>query len=371
MGTETVGIRRLYDALGCSVDDGQDICVSGLLPNGKQARLYIGPNPPLGILALESEQYGIPGRQTNLLHVNSEYKSDCFLEISITFEYEADEVLSRGIQNKDQGAREALLQIAKEHSQLFEKLIDAISGIIGLRFHRQLVLKQLVENVFISSGPEPVSSYTGGSVEMLEPIKVQISAQSSLREHIAALEFISEETLTKGGAIFHWLLKAWREQDQIAKFVYLFIPLEAILPSDIEVPNNIENNLISLSELIRASSAEDKESLLRFLEITKTKYGSTLNARFEEFARNAAIPGWEADVAAFKKYNRMRNLLVHAGCRDIHTQLTIEEETRTLEDLVERYIGIALLESHDVYASPWRPSRVAVGYSPSLENQNI
>jgi hypothetical protein len=188
MGTETVGIRRLFDALGCSVENGQEICVSDLLSGGKQARLYIGPNPPLGILALESEQYGIPGRETKLLHADNKYKSDCYLEISITFEYEADEALSRGIQNKDQGAREALLQIAKERSPLFEKLLDAISGIIGLKLHRQLVLKQLVENVFISSGPEPVSSFTGPFVEMLEPIKLTVPAQSLLSSYLAALK---------------------------------------------------------------------------------------------------------------------------------------------------------------------------------------
>lgn len=360
MGTETIGKRRLYDALGCSIGDGQEICIKDFLPDGKQVRVYIGPNPPLGVLALESAQYAIPGRETKFFHSNPEYKSDCYFEIAIMFEFEADETLSQGILNKDQKARESLLQLASSYDQLFEKLIDAISGIIGLKIHRQFVLKQLVENAFISSGPEPVSSYTGEAVEILESIKLKELAQSVISEHLAALKSTTEDNLANGGAIFHWLLKAWREKDIVSKFTYLFIPLEAILPSDTDIPSDIENNIAELMEIILASNVKDKKRLLKFLDVTKTKYGPTLNARFEEFARNAAIPGWEADVAAFKKYNRMRNLLFHAGHREINTHVNIEKETRTLEDLVERYIGIALLGNHEVYSSRWRPTRVPI-----------
>ena len=96
---------------------------------------------------------------------------------------------------------------------------------------------------------------------------------------------------------------------------------------------------------------------MSFLDITKKKYSPNLNTRFEAFAKQAAIPGWEADVTVFKKYNRMRNLLLHAGQRDIRTHINIEEETRTLEDLVERYLSVAFLGGHEVYPSRWRPAR--------------
>ena len=153
MGIETIGIRRLYDALGCSLDSSQEIRVSASLSDGKQANLYIGPNPPLGCLALISDKYGIPGRKTTILHTDRDYVSDCYLEISITFEYEAEESVSHGLRDGDQAAKETLLKIANESSQLYEKFIDAISGIIGLKIHRQFVLKPLIDNAFISSGP--------------------------------------------------------------------------------------------------------------------------------------------------------------------------------------------------------------------------
>ncbi|MGR8981534.1 MAG: hypothetical protein ACU84H_15790 [Gammaproteobacteria bacterium] len=112
---------------------------------------------------------------------------------------------------------------------------------------------------------------------------------------------------------FHWLTRAWRERDSVARFIYLFIPLEAILQSDEEIPSEAHGNIEKLIELVEKSEGANKEDLLSFLEITKKKYGPNLNTRFEAFAKQAAIPGWEADVAVFKKYNRMRNLLVHAG----------------------------------------------------------
>ncbi len=357
MSTETLGVRRLYDALGCNVTDKKKILVKGNIVGDKHCSIYLGPNPPLGVMTLEADQYGIPGKNSKILNTNIEYKSDCFLEIVITMEHEVSKEISEGIQNKDKNTREELLSIIKKKSNLFEKLIDSISGIIGLKFHRQLVLKPLIENPFILSGPEPVSSFVGPAIEVLEPIGINEKAGPILESYLKGLESIQEDILAKAGSVFHWLTKAWREQDPVAKFIYLFIPLEAILQSDEEIPNDAHKNIESLVELVGKSDTDNKESLLSFLEMTKKKYGPNLNARFEEFARKSDIPGWETDVAVFKKYNRMRNLLVHAGRRDIRTHINIAEETRTLEDLVERYLGVAFLGGHDVYPSRWRPIR--------------
>jgi len=357
MSTEILGVRRLYDALGCNVTDEKNILVKGKIADNKRCSIYLGPNPPLGIMTLEADQYGIPGKESKILNTNIGYKSDCFLEIVITMEYEASEKISEGILNKNKDAREVLLSIIKKQSNLFEKLIDSISGIIGLKLHRQLVLKPLIENSLILSGPEPVSSFTGPVIEMLEPISINENAGPILESYIEALESIEENVLAKAGSVFHWLTKAWREQDSVAKFIYLFIPLEAILQSDEKAPNEAHRNIEALIELVEKSEDTNKENLLSFLEMTKKKYGPNLNARFEAFARKSAIPGWEADVTAFKKYNRMRNLLVHAGRKDLRTHINIQEETRTLEDLVERYLSVAFLGGHDVYPSRWRPER--------------
>lgn len=154
-------------------------------------------------------------------------------------------------------------------------------------------------------------------------------------------------------------LRAWRERDPAAKFLYLFIPLEAILPSNNELAAESIMELESLEALVRNSEATDKDNLLAFLSAAKTKFAPTLSARFEDFARRAAIPGWELDVQAFRKFNRMRNLLLHAGDKKVRSHINFEDNSRTLEDLVERYVSVALLGTPDVYQTRHRPKRKA------------
>ncbi len=357
MGIETLGVRRLYDALGCGVFDGIPIQVSGLIGSGKNVSIYIGPTPPLGVMSIEADQYYVPGKQSKIMNTNIDYQSDCFLEIVLSFDYEATEKISSGLLKKDQESREYLLGIIKKESELFEKLIDSIVGIIGLKFHPQFTLKNLIENRLILSGPEPVSSFVGPSVKMLESVNLVDQASVLLNGYVKALESINDEVLAKAGGVFHWLIKAWSEKDPIAKFIYLFIPLEGILGSDSEMPNEAHKKIEILEELVKKTDSGDKEELLSFLDFTKKKYGPNLNARFEEFSQKSGIPGWEKDVEVFRKFNRMRNLLVHAGRKNISTHINIAEETRTLEDLVERYLCVAFLGGHEVYHSRWRPAR--------------
>lgn len=167
----------------------------------------------------------------------------------------------------------------------------------------------------------------------------------------------SENVLMKGGGVLHWLLKAWRERDHIAKFMYLFIPLEAVLPSADSTQPDSETELDAIESLIKNSDAPNKDKLLQFIKRTKTKFSPTLNARFEMFARENSIPGWELDVKAFRKFNRMRNLLLHTGNKNLSSHINFEDNLRTLEDLVERYVSLALLGTANVYSSKWRPER--------------
>lgn len=308
-------------------------------------------------MTLESDQFGIPGKLSNILNSNTDKKSNCYLEILISSDYEVDDKLSNKLLEKDTDAREELLSIAKKQVVLFENLLDSISGIVGLKFHRQFVLKPLIENPLIISGPEPVSCFTGPSVEVLQSISFTDIGSTLLNDYIKSLSETNDITLAKAGSVFHWLLKAWRERDPIAKFIYLFIPLECVLQSDTEIPNEAHQNILLLETLVQNSESPDKAKLLSFLDNAKTKYGPNLNARFEAFAKSSGIPGWETDIIAFRKYNRMRNLLVHAGRKDIRTHINIADETRVLEDLVERYICSAFFGDHNIYASQWRPER--------------
>lgn len=357
MPIATLGVRRLYDALGVGTSSVGEILHNVTLKTGNTVSVYLGPKPPLGITSLESSQYGIPGRNSFIFKANSEYEAPSFLEITIGAPREITLQQMDLLREKDKVTREALLKEANDHLESAEHLLDAISGVLGLRVHRQLVLKQLVESCFISGEFEPVSSFAGPAIEMLESIESNANTGPHLQRLLEGMTSTPEESLLKEGAILHWLVRAWRERDAVSKFMYLFVPLEAILQSSTELAADSKTDLESIEAIVRSSNVHNKDALLGFLDRAKTKFGPTLNSRFEEFARCAAIPGWELDVKAFKKFNRMRNLLLHAGNKNVRSHINFKENTRTLEDLVDRYVSMALLGTPDVYQSRWRPQR--------------
>lgn len=357
MHTATLGFRRLYDALGVGTSAVGEIHHKIRLREGKNVSVYLGPKPPLGIVSLESSQYGIPGRKHMVFSAKSEYEAPAFLEITVGTSREITQHQLELLKVNDKDTREQLLSEANEHEESAVRFLDVISGVLGLRVHRQLVLKPLIENCFITGEFAPASSFTGPAVEILENIEANTNTGSHLRGLLNGMTSTPEELLLKGGGVLHWLLLAWRERDAIAKFMYLFVPLEAVLPTNNELAAASKAKLESLESLVRSSDVTNKDALLGFLTKAKTRFGPTLSARFEDFARCAAIPGWELDVRAFKKFNRMRNLLLHAGDKRVRGHINFEENTRTLEDLVERYVSIALLGTSDVYQSRWRPER--------------
>ena len=139
--------------------------------------------------------------------------------------------------------------------------------------------------------------------------------------------------------------------------MYLFIPLEAVIQSTPELAAEAVRELNAIKEIVEQSGSKDKAELISFIDRTKTKFNPTLNARFEELAKKHALPGWELDVEAFKKFNRMRNLLLHMGNKRLSTHINFEQNTRTLEDLVERYVALEIVGTPTVYQSSHRPHR--------------
>lgn len=296
MRTATLGFRRLYDALGVGTSVVGEIHHKITLLEGQIVSIYLGPTPPLGIVCLESDQYIIPGYSSVLTRANSEYQAPVFLEIAIEVTKEITEQQLELLKRNEKNTRDILLQQANEHIESAEHLLDAVSGVLGLRVHRQLVLKPLIENCFIAGEFEPASSFVGPAVEMLENIEANQNTAPHLQQLLNGMTSTPEEVLLKGGAVLHWLLRAWRERDAVAKFMYLFVPLEAMLQSNNELAVDSKAELESLEELVWNSGVANKDALLGFLTGAKTKFGPTLSSRFEDLARRVAIPGWELDM---------------------------------------------------------------------------
>lgn len=367
MGIERIGLRRLYDALGCGIQGPSEVEHSFSITRDGQVSFYLGPKPPMGVIAFEpSDPYYAPGKQAKLLQTIPDYKSDCFLEIAVSFPVSVDERVSAGLVKQEEAAKNSLLNEVQKNRRQFREVLDTICGLVGLRFHRQFILKQLVENPFVLSGPVPVSSFVSDFVEMLEPVFLTQFGLSSLKSYFDLLPKLEESGWADVSRVFQWLLRAWRERDHIARFLYLFIPLECILGSGEEIGEEEKKKITSLKNLVSGSEDEAKNDLLIFLDRVESKFAPTLNSRFEALASEKRIEGWEADIKAFKKFNRTRNLLLHAGKAEVQSHLDIDEETRTLEDLVERYVAVSVFGDSSVYASKWRPLR---GKAKQVENQ--
>jgi hypothetical protein len=358
MGIERIGLRRLYDALGCGIQGMPEIQHRfPILGNGEMS-FYIGPKPPMGIVAFEpSDPYCIPGKKTNMLQTITDYKSDCFMEIAVSFSISLSEEVSLGLAKQDKMATDYLLNEVEKEKSSYTKVLDTICGLVGLRFHRQFILKPLVENSFIASGPVPISNFIGDFAEVLEPVALTQFGLDSLKSHLALFCRLDEKGRDDVSRVFQWLLRAWRERDHVAKFLYLFIPLECILGSSDEIDEETKKSINSLRNLVATSDNVETNDLLILLDRIESRFAPTLISRFEAFAQTEKIEGWEADIKAFKKYNRTRNLLLHAGKANVQSHLNIDQEARTLEDLVERYVAVYVFGNSAVYASKWRPVR--------------
>jgi predicted fused transcriptional regulator/phosphomethylpyrimidine kinase len=104
------------------------------------------------------------------------------------------------------------------------------------------------------------------------------------------------------------------------------------------------------------SQAEDRDQLANF--VTELRFQSpSIISRFETWAAQAALPGWAQDVAAFKQFQKMRNSLVHAGRKGFEPRVTVgKKDVRTLEDITERYVSLALFGDANIYQSRKRPT---------------
>lgn len=355
-----VGFRYLFDSKGCSLANLAELTTSIDVSGKYNARVYLGAKPRHGIhIVSGGSKYFVPGVPCSL--GTSEFKTEMdpssehgpfFLEIEVSTE--ADVIPPDG------KVIEHLLRQAQTRRDEFGNVIHLIAGIVGLRFHRQFVLEPLNENALAWEGDMPARAYAGHVVENLEPICLNdngIEYLETLKRSFASLPL---DCLEKYGTIFHWLLRAWQERDDVYTFVDLFVALESLLNamSDSEMSSEDKSRAEALRVLIRRYAPERSQELLCFVDKLVQHLRPTLGEAFNDLATKAKLQGWEADIEAFRKFKRMRNVLLHGVDEDVQQRVTVaKEEVRTLSDLVERYINWALFRDNNVYRSRWRPPR--------------
>ena len=362
----TVGMRRLYDAMGCTLETGEELNISVDFSLGQRGTLYMGPKPRFGIWTCTSDRYFVPGAAAVMMAGNyhadataSDHPRSFFTEIAVSDDVSVDEELHRQFLANHQEARQRIMSIAVERSERFAGLLDLLAGTMGLRFHRQLVLELLNENHFaLRPDAAPVINYSGTDVETLEPVTLLDRGVGILQSILPMLATVDVDTLSKTSSVLNWLMRAWRERDVVNQFVALFVPLECILAGYGSSDPTHKKSARKVRRILRKHGGEDVAELLSFFDRLAGGSRPSLESRFRVLAEQGGLPGWERDVEAFGRFNKLRNALMHRGQQPVTTHVVVgDKERRSLEDLVERYVCFSLYHDFNIYQSRWRPER--------------
>jgi hypothetical protein len=125
MPFERVGFRRLYDSLGCSIADQDELHLSYSVGKNIQAEIYIGARPRFGIfIEKHHEHFIIPGTSIKIGEfayygdvTQSGYPRSFFTEIYCSSEVEVSAELSTAFHRNEQHANDQLLELAARNER--------------------------------------------------------------------------------------------------------------------------------------------------------------------------------------------------------------------------------------------------------------
>jgi hypothetical protein len=353
-----IGYRILYDAKGCSFSDHNEYQANFNVAGKYDVQIYFGPKPKHGIqIVSDYSKYYVPGSEARFgkteFMIEADGSTGCgpfFFETVVSVQ--TDE------QSSIANTQDDLLRHAESRREEFRDVIYLVAGIVGLRFQRQFVLEPFNDNALAWMDDTLSQGVRTPVLENLELISINENGIKHLEALKQSFASLTVDVLAKHSLIFHWLLRAWHERDHLHTFIALFVPLEALLTTFTESKMSAEEKRLakSIRMLIKKHAGSNAEDLLSFVNRLVDRTGPTLDDRFVDVATFAKLPGWEADIEAFKKFKRMRNMLLHGSDTNVEQKLTVgEEEVRTLQDLVERYVNYCLFRDNNVYQSRWRP----------------
>ena len=164
-----------------------------------------------------------------------------------------------------------------------------------------------------------------GECIVTDSYKLDISAngRAAARKGLPRLQ--PSWTWERAAEVLAWLLRAWAAKDAVLEFVSLFTPIECVIPG---VPkkelNEWEKNRQTILALVtQHGEIQDRKDLSGF--VTRLRVPpQPLAERFANWAAKAALPGWKSDVAAFRRFSRTRNSLLHAGQPGVEFRIAVD-----------------------------------------------
>jgi hypothetical protein len=346
LGKKKFGFKKTYKVVGCNMTV-EPIIYSFPYNDQITIEILIAPNLRYKTIYADNQtRYVLPGDESYIATLkeitNEEGSGILYTEIICLIEYE------------EIGPEKTPSINFDEKTSEFDSIINFFAGIIGLRFHRQLVLEIVSDNSYYFGEKGQYSSITSGT-EWMEILKHLTFTKDNQEEFIRILRNVvrpmSEEKRRKNALIMRWLLHAWHDHDDIVdRFVSFFTPIEMILKGYPGDGNKAESpEAVAILELIQNHGGTDSEKLTGFFN---GFLKPSLVSRFEQLAKEANFPTKTDDIKAFKAFYRVRNAVLHKGNPDIAMQLSINKrEVKELENLTLKYVSYHLFGDPNFFQS--------------------
>jgi hypothetical protein len=354
-----IGYSRLYNARGCSLR-GRDEVLLRFSFGTLDVEAYVGPNPRHIIAGFtigpakpkdamvcsrvpQAREYELPSREI--------FPADLYTELVAKEAIEVDDALAAAFQARDEVARAAMLRKAAERDPLLTAALDYVAGVLGLRLHYRLVSTPITEQRYAYRDKSASYAFsTSLPVQVIATHEWDVSDEGLTATETRIPTLQRGWTWEKAAEVLAWLLRAWAAEDPVLKFVSLFIPLECVIP-ELPMTGSVawdQKRRAVLAIVKKEAAAQDRNELSKFVADLRPSAPS-LASRFEKWATDTALPGSKQDVVTFRRFNRMRNSLLHAGKAGARSHVVVEaDNVRTLEDIAARYVGLALFGDTNV-----------------------
>ena len=286
------------------------------------------------------------------------FPADLYVELIASQKIKLEDAVVDGFYAKDEKAQSEVIRRASQLEELFTSALDYAAGILGLRLHHTLVALPIHDQCFAYRGKGDLYACSV-MFELTVPdeFKLKVGDKDGKATRRALPPLVKGRDWKEAADILAWLLRAWCAKDSVLKFVSLFASLECVVPARLEDRSVVwEKERKAILGLVKKHGRDlDQKNLVKFAIGLKMPSPS-ISERFEGWATKEALKGWKNDIVAFKKFIRMRNLLLHAGKSGVEFRVSIgESDMRSLADIAERYVSLALFGDADVYQSASRP----------------
>jgi hypothetical protein len=347
-----IGLRRLYQAHGCEVEAGS-MDADFRLGESFSASVRIGPRPQFGLYTGGfSVRYVAPG--SDKFEVNYRYEPDIektdlagktLTEIVVSRDIQVEAELRDAFERGESAATHKLADLAYADTAHLIPALEFLAGLIGLRVASQFLaeLKNETPVLWRSDGPRLECLIKGPRV-LMSGMQLTNNGGEYLRECLEIGAHHKDDNIQEWGRTLGWLQKAWDEDEPATKFLWFFIPLERILgPVQIDDAAQVQAYM-SIRRLIKAHAGDQKSQLLSAFNHITGRIRPSLEERFAAFARFSQAESCEADVLAFRTFNRIRNGLLHRGEPKVklHVEDPSGEQVSGIQDIAERYISYAI-----------------------------